>query len=164
MQKFFRVLGVLRAVAAWGIFVALLYFYFVAPWRAVVSDPTRLGWLLIVPTLFIAICSASELSLLTADKSEVNNIQKLQTANYTEPSLFKRAISSFLRSLTTDETFTNAVIVMANTILAISMTVGIGHCLRKVDAADTFTIFGITIILFLVGETIPKQVALRLKG
>jgi CBS domain containing-hemolysin-like protein len=129
-----------------------------------VSDGKLLLWLMVVPTFFIAVCSASELSLLTADKKEANNMQRLQTANYSKPGLLKRAVSAMLKRLSTDETFTNAIIVMANTIFAISMTVGIGHCLNKVDAADAFTIFGITIVLFLAGETIPKQVALRLRG
>src|ERR1700723_3375311 len=127
--KVFTALRISRALVAWGVFVFLLLKYFLLPWHSVVSDSRALGWLLAIPTLCIAICSISELALLT----EAPDLQRIQTNNYTEASFLKRAVSTMIRRLATDQPFTNSMIVMANTILAIGMTVEIAHYLRKVD-------------------------------
>ncbi len=155
----FRSLRIARAIVAWGVLTFLLLRYFILPWHSVVSNTQALAWMIAIPTLCIAACSISELALIT----EAPDLQRIQTNNYTEASFLKRGVSAMLRRLATDQPFTNSMVVMANTILAIGMTVEIGRYLRKTDNADTFTIFGITIILFLLGEMIPKQIALRAK-
>jgi CBS domain containing-hemolysin-like protein len=82
-------------------------------------------------------------------------------------------VAKGLGEVAADTELANGMIVLVNTVIAIAMTVGIGYYLanhsRAKSTSDTqveaFTGYGVTVLLFLFGEMVPKQMALsaRLK-
>ena len=158
-----------RALLVWSLLGILAMKYFFLPWCAVVGDHTiTVILLLAVPTGLIFCCSASEVALV--------NMKAAASANrdlITEYKPSKNIIMSYLRSrvakglgeVAADTELANGMIVLVNTVIAIAMTVGIGYYLanhsRAKSTSDTqveaFTGYGVTVLLFLFGEMVPKQ-------
>lgn len=162
---------VIWALAVWAVLGVLLTRYLASPWAAVVENKRVVKLLMAFSTLVIALCSASEAALLNGETVPIPG-QSRMDANYTPRNRYSplriwdwaaRKHSNFLIRLMTHDDLPNAIIVMANTVVAVGMTVVLGHYLRKTDSTDMFTIFGVSLVLFLFGEMVPKQMALNPK-
>jgi CBS domain containing-hemolysin-like protein len=148
----------------WSLLAILALKYFFLPWRDVVGDNTVVVLvLLVVPTFLIFCCSSSEAALLQPGALSPAT-QSVEPSKHQLVRIFQRRIQTGYTEVAADRELANGMIVLVNTILAIGMTVGIQHTLAQNPTnslnGDAFTGYGVTVLLFLLGEMLPKQMAL----
>jgi hypothetical protein len=132
------------------------------------------------------LCSLAEMALAKTPRGRVQDWLKYRAENrgksqgfFAKPRewYFKRE-ENWLRKATRQGSFYNPVITLANTILVVCMALVVKAFLNdsyrdsfsqripflgtiSISASDVFTTIGITIVLFVLAELIPKQLASR---
>ena len=122
---------VIWAVAVWAVLVVLLARYLASPWDSVVENKGAVKLLMFVSTVVIALCSASEAALLSGEEVPIPGQSRVD-AKYVPRNRYSalrlwdwaaRKHSNFLIRLMAHDDLPNAIIVMANTVVTVGMTV-----------------------------------------
>ena len=151
--------------------LALLFLEFVwSPWPHVVAveNNSILGIIIFGITLCILLCSLVETAISANKAWDFNEWMNSKPGPSSWLVIWlQRHSTNALRY----KSRVNALIVLINTILTVVLSVVTlnyvtnvnGYQVFGIDASNGFTIIGITLIVFVVGETLPKQLALKFR-
>jgi CBS domain containing-hemolysin-like protein len=171
-MRLFAFLFWLGAILFWAWLLVAVILYMGFQWHAVVEDCCReslLFWILIL-TAIVAVCSLTETALSTSRAEQVSAWVRSANPRWVGLTAAELAVYA-LRN----RPAANALIVLTNTAATIAITVvtakelidPAGWQLAAVgirmpfSGSYGFTMVGLTIVLFVMGETIPKQIALK---
>lgn len=151
--------------------LCFLFIYFVYVWirdRAHIQTIPLLGWI-IIATSTVFCCSAAELSISGTSSRSFNEFEERRTNSNTIPERF--ALFSTIRYHTIHfllwerkgvrkhDAWANSVIVLFNTTAVVLFSIKTSKFAP--DESIWFTAAGVTIIMALVGEVLPKQRAVK---
>jgi hypothetical protein len=153
----------LRAFIVCALFGFLLFYYVIRPLPSVMKSGRYYTFALALVALGglagIFLCSASETVFM---KMPEDPKRADLSVKQSWPRYFRQVILESHAFSRKDPSRANATITMANTALAIGMTVGVGLCINSASPdAGLFTGFGVAIFVYLLGEMLPKQLVLK---
>jgi CBS domain containing-hemolysin-like protein len=173
------------APVVWLFVVFLLYVYVWQQWGMLLAPEDARQFCIIIGVLIVltALCSASEIAISETSLADLQNWRDKHPSGTKRPLTLVSAY--FIKFLVAAKRppVVNAVVVLINTIITVVMTVVTMHFLDQqysssqpvhlgpisllwplpLSGSQGFTTVGITIVLFVFAETMPKQLAIRYK-
>jgi CBS domain containing-hemolysin-like protein len=157
-------------IFVWGFIIFLFFKFFVFPWSEAViaEDRSELLILISLITLAIAFCSIAETTISGGSGADFTEWYIDKVKRPTKFTIWQCDLAAYtLRTIPR----ASAIIIMLNTILTVGISVATALYVNNnshfqifgMDGPQGFTIVGVTIILFVLGETVPKQIALKFR-
>jgi CBS domain containing-hemolysin-like protein len=161
-------------VSAW-----LLFKCVVNPWRNLVTHQDLIPWILITAAA-VFLCSCSEIAISETHDPDIEKWVAQRTEKATKSTKPAKLIERCLSFVTLNSYLFNTLVIMANTLFLVGMTILITRLLDAknvsevsfqipfwkpftMSSADAFSTVGSTLILFGAAEVIPKQIAIHFK-
>ena len=164
--------GWIPVAVVWLSAIALFYIFFWHAWPHVVrpQDRVALFWSIACLNILIALCSLMETAVSSSHAYHFTEWHNHLPSRSILGRFFGARFRDYAIDAIRDKSKANAIIVLFNTILTILLSVVTLRFVSNVDeyeplgiidAANGFVIVGITLLIFVLGETIPKQLGLK---
>jgi hypothetical protein len=159
--------GIFCTVISVPIVLFLIVMFVILPWHTAVTSNSLIIFIILF-TILIFLCSATELAIsgttlkafidsqpsLTRDKAPYGLLGGMRVAT------ISFVLAEKENSDRKHDTWANSVIVIINTLCVVLFSV-ITTAYSHKSAGPMFSVIGVTVVVTLVGEVIPKQIAVK---